>query len=295
MIIAGSPFNSAPPNSTNSVLTPINAPGNLRIVYNNVADLAELTASSTNSLSINNVKTEYKGEIHRSIGTSVSYTLEWAADQIVGCVCLPCTNLSYASTIRIKFYDSLSILREDTGDLVAVSGATADTSTNIYNANNFAYGGIAKSVVWFPSRPDNIRSIVIELTDAGNSAGYIDNSRIVVGDYWESMYNLDKGMQYHSIDSSTTSISNAGSLVTERGFIRDKISLSLSLIPEADRASLVGIIRSVGVHKNFLLSMFPGTYNSYENDFLIYGKRSNSPITNILYGYYKHDLEVISW
>lgn len=296
MITAGSPLNSAPISSTNRILIPIpgvSAIGNLKIVTTNIADSATLTASTTSgSLTINNVKTEHKGEIHRSTGTTVTYTASWASDQVLGCVCLPCTNLSSTSIIRIKLYDAASALREDTGEMYAVSEYT---NTNVYNVNNFVYGGVSKSVVWFPLKPDYVRSLTIELSDINNSAGYIDNSRIVIGDYWQPTYNLEKGMQLYSLDSSTTSESNAGSLVTLRGFVRDKLSIDFALLPESDRVELLNIIRYAGTYKNILLSTFPGTYNSYENDFLIYGKRSNAPIVNVVYGYYKHSLEITSW
>lgn len=297
MIIGGSPFNAAPLASSNRILIPLastDVTGNLRIVTNNIADSATLAASSTSgSLVIDNVKTEHKGEIHRSVGTSVTYTVTWASDQTIGCVCLPCTNLSITSVIRIRLFDSTSTAKEDTGDLYAVSGTS--TNTSVFDVNNFAYGGISKSIVWFSLKPTYVRSMTIELTDTSNLAGYIDNSRIIAGDYWEPTYNLEKGMQFYSLDGSTTSESNAGSLVTVRGFIRDKVSIDFALLPESDRVSLLDIIRSVGTYKNMLLSIFPETYNSYESDFLIYGKRSNAPITNTVYGYYKHALEVTSW
>lgn len=294
MIIAGSPFNSAPISSTNRIISQTASEvGNLRLVITNLADIATITASSTNgSLGIENVKTEFKGEVHRSIGTNVTYTISWTSDQTIGCVCTPCTNLSNTSIIHVKLYDSTGTIREDTGELYATSNYI---NTNVFNVNNFAYGGISKSIVWFPTKPTYVRSLTINFNDIANTAGYIDNSRIIVGDYWEPTYNIEKGMQLLSVDSSTTSETNAGSLVSDIGFIRDKLSVDFALLPETDRVALLNIIRSVGVNKNFLLSIFPGSYNSYENDFMIYGKRANSPISNLIYGYYKHTLEITSW
>lgn len=295
MIVGGSPFNASPIGATNRIIEVFtsNISNNLRILYNNVADLATLSASNTSgSLVINNVKTEYKGEVHRSTGINVAYTLTWSSDQTIGCVCMPCTNLSSTSILRIKLYDASSNLREYTGDVYATSQYV---NTSIQDVNNFAYGGFSKSVFWFPSKPNYVRSMVIELSDPDNTVGYIDNSRIIAGDYWSPTYNLEKGMQASTIDSSTISESNAGSLIYLRGFIRDKLTIDFALIPEIDRSTLLNIIKSAGIHKNILLSVFPETYNSYENDFLIYGKRSNAPIVNSLYGFYKNTLEITSW
>ena len=74
---------------------------NLRLIYDNVASSATLTASTTaGTLAASNMLTDVKSVVHRSTGTSVTYTMTWTANQTVGGVALPATNLTSTATIR---------------------------------------------------------------------------------------------------------------------------------------------------------------------------------------------------
>lgn len=80
---------------------------NLRIIYDNIADTATITATSTSgSLSTSNLKKDIKGLVHRSIGNSVTYTLVWASARTIGGVALPATNLSATATIEVRLYSN---------------------------------------------------------------------------------------------------------------------------------------------------------------------------------------------
>ena len=75
---------------------------NLRLIHDNAADRATSLAASTTSgaLVAAYLQNDFKGQAHRSTGTSVSYTLTWTAGETVGGVALPATNLSASATIR---------------------------------------------------------------------------------------------------------------------------------------------------------------------------------------------------
>lgn len=270
---------------------------NLRILYNNIFDAATTAASTTaGSLATANLKTEIKSHVHRSTGTSVSFTTDWAADQSVNCVIIPCCNLSGTAIIRVRLYNSVASLLYDSGTVTAVPGFNLDLAGIVHDANIFAYGFVSKAAIWVPTLYTTVRSCVIDIVDTNNTAGYIDTSRICIGKYWEPTYNFENGVQIQCIDNSIISRTNAGELVSDNGFIYDKINFNFALVPETDRTTLMKIIRRVGTSNNFLLSLLPEyTTSTAEHDFMIYGKRSNAALAYKVFDYYNHSMEVTSW
>lgn len=77
---------------------------NFRILHDNAADRATLTASSAASTALGaaNLRTDRKGEVWRSTGTAAALNLAWAASEQVGCVALPFCNLTPAATVRVR-------------------------------------------------------------------------------------------------------------------------------------------------------------------------------------------------
>ncbi|OHE77797.1 MAG: hypothetical protein A3F67_08135 [Verrucomicrobia bacterium RIFCSPHIGHO2_12_FULL_41_10] len=270
----------------------------MRIVYNNALDRSTtLTASTTSgTLIAANMKTESKSEVHRSTGTSVTYTATWPSSETIGAVILPCTNLSATATIRVRVYDVTPLLVYDSGVVNAASGINFDLQGATHTVNDFAYGAISKTAVWITSKPATIRSCTIDLVDTNNTAGFIDCSRIVIGNYWQTTYSVENGIQLLSLDDSIVTRTNGGESVTDIGFIYDKLSFNFALLPAADKSELAKITRNVGTNKNFFMSLLPGEVtSSEEQDFMIYGKRTNSAIAHRVYGYYGHSMEITSW
>lgn len=272
---------------------------NIRILYNNIADLASITASTAISVEMgaSNLLTEIKTEIFRSSTLTPTITYDWASKvQSINCVILPCTNLTKSSTIRIKLYNTRLSVLYDSGAITAVRSDNLYTGPLPYNVNLFSFGFFSKTAIWLPSTINNVSKMDIILSDPSNAFRYIDCSRVLAGVYWEPTYNIENGIQLNIIDESATSRTNAGNLVADRGFIYDRISFNYSLLPESDKVILGNIIRAVGSSKNFFTSLFPNSSNgAEEHDFMIYGKRSNSSLTYKIFGFYNHSMDIVSW
>lgn len=273
---------------------------NMRIIYDNVADLSTITASTTTgSLTASNMQNEYKTKVHRSTGTSVTYTLTWTNAQSIGGVGLPATNLSTTATVRVRLYT----LAADATP-IADSGTITASSTQLtslwnwqqaLNVNAFAYGGATKTAVWF-AQHYSVKKCVIDIIDTNNAAGYIDCSRIVCGAYWEPKYNVSTGISYTLNDTSQTSRNESGDLLSDRGFLHDQLNFSLSVLSEQDKDTLINkVIRSAGSSKNIFISLFPNNNNALEQANIIYGKRQNSEIINQYYGIYNHSISIEGW
>lgn len=273
---------------------------NLRIIHDNAADRATLTASTTaGSLVASNMVTEIKSEVHRSVGTSVTYTLTWADGETIGGVALPATNLTADATIQVRLYSDVAAttLIADSGVLDACPGNPIelwDWSQPI-NVNAFAFGGAAKTAVWFEDQ-QFAKACKIDVVDTNNGAGYIDCARIVAGAYWEPQYNASYGAQINRPETSKTERNDAGDLIADRGTQYDTLSIDLELMPEADRARLMQIFRQCGTARNLFISLLPNyAYPVAEQDSMIYGKRSNSGIAFRSYNAFSNKIDVEGW
>ena len=147
---------------------------NLRLIHDNAADRATSLAASTTAgaLVAAYLQNDFKGQAHRSTGTSMSYTLTWTAGETVGAVALPATNLSASATIRVRLYSDTggTTLIADSGTVNACPGLNLglwNWSLPI-NGNAFAFGGASKSAVWF-SAHYFARRCVIDLVDTGKT------------------------------------------------------------------------------------------------------------------------------
>ena len=235
---------------------------NLRIIYSNTVSQATLTASSTaGALAAANMLNDRKASVHRSVGTTVAYTLKWATPQHVGGVALPATNLSPKALIRVRLFadEAMTDLVADTG----VRKACPTTSLGLYNwdapidARAFAFGGASKVAAWFSSQPQTVRACSIVIEDLDNSAGYIDCSRLVVGPFWEAPKNADYGATAGVSDLSKVVRSDSGDAMVVRGPMFETMSLPMSELTETARATLAKIVRSYGASQNLFFSLLP--------------------------------------
>ena len=290
---------------------------NLRLIYDNAVDratsiIADKTASG---FSVESLKNDYKGKVHRSTDKSVKYTITWtgAEPEVVGAVVLPATNLTASATIRIRCYQNANATTAntaiyDSGVVYACPGSNIeDWDWNLpINANAFAFGGLSKTAVWIDNTPgipgDNnqsqiaCRTLIVELNDPLNTATAIDCARIVAGAYWEPSFNVKKDSLNLTItDTSTTSRNNNGDLLSDRGIIHDHLTFDFSLLNNADKENLTKLLRNVGARKNIVVSIFPEENSVREQDYIIYGKRSNSAIGQMFNKFYSHSVEITGW
>lgn len=76
---------------------------NLRIIYDNAADRATLTApNAVASLGAANLKTNIKTQVCRSSGKTLEINVAWTTPELVGGVSLPFCNLSPTATMRVR-------------------------------------------------------------------------------------------------------------------------------------------------------------------------------------------------
>lgn len=273
----------------------------LRLLHRNDADQAtSLSASTTaGSLVAAYMQTDRKGEAHRSTGTSVTYTLTWTGGVTLGAVALPATNLTAAATMRVRLYSNTACttLLQDSGTNTACPGLSAApwTWTRTFNASAFAYGYASKAVRFFETQQAGVKGLKIDLADATNPAGYIDCARIVAGPWWSPERGAETGFTTQLVDDTTNTRTDAGDQASERGPMRTELALQLPRLPEADRATLMQLIRANGIWRPVFLSLYPLAGTAAEQDHMVFGKRKSSPIKHSFFAHYAHPIEIESW
>ncbi len=274
---------------------------NLRILWDNAADRATslLADSTAGSLVAANMQNDLKGKVHRSAGTSVTYTLTWTNGESIGAVVLPCSNLSGDATVRVRGYDATvgGTLLVDGGTVAAAPGLNLGmwNWSQPINANAFSYGGVSKTQVWLGTHYP-IKRLVIDLVDTGNDAGYIDCARIVAGAYFEATYNPSYGAAVDYVDTSENSRNDAGDLRSDLGTRHDTLTFDLDYMPEVDRAEMLRIVRAVGVSRNVVISVLPDDVDpTLSQDFCIFGKLSNSAVVARMPNIYSKRFDVEGW
>lgn len=261
---------------------------NLRIIHDNAADRAALTASSqAGALGPANLQRDAKSAVLRGAGAAQTVTVTWPAQESIACVALILTNLTSSARMRVRGYaqpgDAVSVL--DTGWLMPCPEAALGSypfaelplGWNAYKwggANTWARGGGANAVAWFA--PVSVRQMVVEVHCPDIPEGYIEISRLVAGNYWSPQYNAEYGAQLQLQDTSETYRTSAGTMKTALGTTSAKLSISLAHLTPDDRARLMRILRESSSIRPLLCSLFPENADPVlEQDHMLYGRVAN--------------------
>jgi hypothetical protein len=274
---------------------------NLRIIYKNIADEGAVSADSTVTGVVGaiSVQNDFKGQVHRSDGTSVVFTFTWSASQSIG-GCFFMTNLSADATGRLQLYSDEACTAQigDTGTLNVAQGSDLElwNWSEPLNVNAFAFGGMTKSALWFDNQIGSVRGAKLTLSDAGNDAGYIDTARIGMGAYWEAPY-APESVEPKVVDTTQNTRNDAGDNMSDRGTQHDQMTINLRGLSTTDRATLMRIARHNGKFLPLFISVFPADDDPVlEQDHMIYGKFSNdASVPEDVYLKYLHKREVEGW
>lgn len=277
---------------------------NLRVVHNNLIDVASttITASSTASAAtiVANLKTDPKSVVWRSgtsstIATKANLLIVPTSITVVGALILAFTNLSAEATLRLRGFIGTAPTLTGTVDVpvVSVGSATTVFDTGYVVGNppqglgNWEFGDSifgpnaqesrrGYSKVWVPqTQQAPCTSMVLEIVDPYNTNQYIEASRLIVGTYWSPTYNTSYGVTTSIVDMSSNERTESGDLVTSNGAYYSKLSFDLKYMDKKDRTTFNSIIRSKGMRKPVFISIFPEDADTGKDQvYQIYGKLS---------------------
>lgn len=290
---------------------------NLRVVYNNLADLSTtiITASSAQAATpVSNLTKDQKGLVWRSAANTLSVTtatavlsVDLSTAQSISSIILPYTNLnSSTATIEIRGYSAPASVTINAAGTVTFTGGTAVAGysqsdaccpwntlalsawgTNPVISNTYAYGGGTCARLWLNSTLQALSAqyLYIIIRDSYATAAtnrYIEASRLIIGKYWSPKYNTGYGMSTTQQDLSTHERTESGDLVTQRGPRFNKLNFDLNFLDQTDRKELTRIMLGNGLPKPLFISLFPdnGTTSAQaemERAHQIYGKLMQVP------------------
>lgn len=269
---------------------------NVRIIYDNVANSASITASTTaTGFSVANLKNDQKSSVHRSSSSNVTYTLTWTTAVQIQAVALPATNLVSGDQIRVQLYtetaDATAVA--DSGTLAACTGKSQllPDGTTIFNYVSFSRGTATKTSVWF-SQTYTIKKMIITIT----STNTVDCARIVCGKYWESIRQVSNGISLGVEDNSEITYTRGGDMYVDTKHIKDTMNFELSMINDTDRLALLNIMRKYGIATPVYVCVFPDNTNpEITQNYSIYGRLQPSSINYMIFNNYSTSLNIISW
>ena len=142
--------------------------------------------------------------------------------------------------------------------------------TAAQSASAYAYGGGAYARAWFPAT--QWRAFAIDLVDTNNLQGYIEASKLVIGEYWSPPYGVS-ATSYTDVDSVTHYSTAAGDLLSHASTISKEVVIDLSALAAADRAKFGAILRASRAYPIFV-SVFAGHADlELERTHTVLGKR----------------------
>ena len=269
---------------------------NLRLINNNIADYATITASNTASgFSVDNLKNTQKTSVHRSTTTTVSYTLTWGATQLINCVALPATNLKAGATIRVQLFTDLvsEIPLTDTGPQQACTGrvVTLYNKTTTPTYIDFGFGGATKTSIWFTQKYQAQKIVVTIISDTT-----IDCARIICGTYWESSRQVSNGIELGYEDLSEITTTRSGNTYEDRKPITETMKFDLQYISDTDRQELQKLMRSWGSSALIYYCVFPDNTNpEVTQSYSIYGRSNSNSLQYQFHKYYNTSLDIKGW
>lgn len=195
----------------------------------------------------------------------------------------------------VGYMDTWQSYDYDSGNVTACPGGVRDVwgwAPAQLNVTSYGFGGGSCARRWTPRT--TVRAIAIDISDTGNAMGYIEASRLVVGDYWSPKYNFDYGAQSAPVDTTTLDRSGAGTQYAIPGSRHDALSINMQWLQSDDRSALAKIIRRNGLLVPMFVSLYPEAADSVqEADYQVYGRMSSiGAIAAQSYGYYSAPLAI---
>jgi len=250
---------------------------NMRVIYNNLANAATITSSVTpiGVTTIANMQKDIKSLVCRTSGTTVTFTVTFASAVMIGAVVLPFCNLTSTALIGITLSTGYTVTGVKACPWQGMGGL--DYGTIPAGSNGYSYGRGTYARLWFT--PTTCTSLTITITDVANTAGYLEFSRLIVGNYWMPKYNIEFGLSASVKDLTTQDRTEAGDLISNRGIRYNAMHFDLKWLTPTDRLQLTNILKGGGMFNASLISLFPDNSDDWTKEqlFMIYGKMTQLP------------------
>jgi hypothetical protein len=200
---------------------------NLALLWKITSDIGVLSGGSfTSSLPLSNLQTQNPKDVARSndlAPASTNFTIDLASALPLQLFALVNNNLSASGTVRFRasnHSDGSSPLIDSTA--IAGNPFSGDTPP----------GGWTR--YYLATASQSARYIVVEMSDAGNAAGYLQAGRFLAGVPFIPGINIDVGVTFENLDESAVSRAVAGDRFVDVRPRRRRLKGALSFLTEAE-------------------------------------------------------------
>ncbi len=258
---------------------------NFRLIAPNAFDAATLTGSPAMvaTLPVGNLQDAARARVARSVGLPATQYVrgDWPASQACSGFALWRHNLTGAATLRLKLWAGAG----QTGTLLYDSGAVAIGDiipygeyvygVDTYGAWLFQDWPVACAILWFASV--SALSFELAIADPANTAGYVQASRVYLGQYFSPAKNFSYGGKLRWEDDSTQERTDGGSLRTDTREPYRVLRIPLDNLTEVERAALSEILRINGKSRDMFASGFPEDGGTKDRDYSFAAKIIQMP------------------
>lgn len=257
---------------------------NLRIVPTNAVDTATLTSADfTATLPVTNLQLEGRARVARTSTATGTKTINgnFAGTTLCSALVLYGHNLSGTATWRLRLYAGTN----QTGTVVYDS--TTLTPQTVVGWGAFQWGVESWGSYIFRDWEQPFYALFfadtyalsfkLELDDSLNPAGYLQAGRLIIGRYLSPYYNASYGLSLSWDTSSQQRRTLGGSVRTDRRATFRRLSFDLEALAAGERALWLDLARSMSLHKEMFVSVYPGVGGELERDHSILCKFGQVP------------------
>lgn len=257
---------------------------NLRIVPTNAVDTATLTSADfTATLPVTNLQLEGRARVARTTNATGTKTINgnFAGTTLCSALVLYGHNLSGTATWRLRLYAGTN----QTGTVTYDS--TTLTPQTVVGWGAFQWGVESWGSYIFRDWEQPFYSLFfadtyalsfkLELTDSLNPAGYLQAGRLIMGRYLSPYYNASYGLSLSWDTTSQQRRTLGGSVRTDRRATFRRLSFDLEALAAGERALWLDLARSMSLHKEMFVSVYPGVGGELERDHSILCKFGQVP------------------
>jgi len=270
----------------------------LRIVTPYISDAATLSSSDfVATLPVQNLQVEGRGRVARTVNATGNKTIlgNFAGLSIISALVLYRTNFTSQATWRLELYSGanqtgIKVYDSGTGSaLPAIGWGEFQWGLLPWGGSVFTGWGSAFSTMWFD--PIGALSFRLTIADAANPAGYLEMKRLLMGNYFEPLVNVEYGLNLQWQDNSTQFRTQGNSIRTDNMALFRVLQGRLPALTQGERATFMEMTRQVALRTEVFMSVFPTVGGSLERDHAMLGKFTSMP--NVLhseFSSYKSDL-----
>lgn len=235
---------------------------NLRFIIRNVLDLSGTTISASpaqvSTLDEQNLKRQTeRGRVCRSTGLASQVLTASFSAATISAIAFTRHNWSTAATLASVVSNGGGTLHS-TGALSAWSNSGLSVIDSAeYLERDFTH---LKSTVQYFADQALATQIASTIADAANEDGYIEQTRMFAGDYFEVTYNPPYGdVTLTQMDASTAGRADDGTSIVDKSYKARALRIDLSFVADADIPTLLAMSRYMGRDKEGFVDLYPET------------------------------------